>query len=587
MTPHNNLLPSGHAEITLFRSLLAIGLFFATTLFACGNESTSSEQMESQEAERSSVVAIQPDRERPFPLLLHRIWTYRTSVPDRKLHVESKLGRFFGDVLATEWKTTGDNLFWSTSLLLGEDNGSLKDYGSLASGHLVANEPPRELIPRRLKTGLKRTSRSVIQGDAKRFEFEVTVLGKEIVKVPVGHFETWKIEYVLHDHPGTEHDLRVWYAPGFGIVKMEKWRESSLGAKSEMPTPIVYELETIDDRATYRPNSASGPIPINELPEHVSATDGQLSLFADFNDVRNGWVVLYLINRSGDTVRAPTQSNDLYAKLEYLDANQKWQRAQSHVYDTCGNSYESVRIPDDTFMRLLGWMPKEGQPATVRYKIYSELEVASNSAMGRVIPAEIEKASNDVMSVHMGDADRLRQVLLEPNSLPIKLHMMALYRLRKLPPEQSVPIFESLLADDTKLWAYRDAVALLSRCAPDSLRTIAIKELSSPDSKRRIPLLECAQDLARCDDGRIRAILLADAKNPSSPDFRLLLTALGAMKHADCQKLLRQIRSDKKYSEAMRIAARDELELWYGESDIDMAPKKKKTADDKSKLPAP
>lgn len=589
MTPHNDLLPSGHAALTRFRSLLAIALFFATTLVACGDEPTPSAQTESQQAERSSVVAIRPDREPPFPLLLHRIWTYRTSLPDRKLYVESKLGRFFGDILATEWKTTEDNLFWSTSLLLGEDNGSLKDYGSLSSGHLAANEPPRELIPRHLKAGLKRTSKSVIQGDAKRFEFEITVLGKEIVKVPVGRFETWKIEYILKDHPGTEHDLRIWYAPGFGIVKVEKWRESSLGAKSKMPAPIVYELETIDDRATYRPAFPSGPIPINQLPEHVSATDGQLSLFADFKDVRNGWVVLYLINRSGETVRAPTQSNDLYAKLEYQDANQKWQRAQSHVYDTCGNSYDSERIPDDTFMRLMGWMPKEGQPATVRFKIYSELEVASNSAMGRVKPDEIEKARDDVMSVHMGDVDRLRQVLLEPNSLPIKLHLMALYRLRKLPHDQTIPIFESLLADEAKSWAYPDAIAALSRNAPDRLLSIAVEELSVQDSKKRTPLLERAWDLARCDDGRIRAILLADAKNPSSPKLPLLLSALGAMKDADCRQLLQQISLDPKYAEAMRVMAREELEQWYGAPDVDIDALNQvdKNIDDKSELPVP
>ena len=48
---------------------------------------------------------------------------------------------------------------------------------------------------------------------------------------------------------------------------------------------------------------------------------------------------VYLINAGTNDVDLGAQDGDVYLKLEVMDAQGRWVRAQPHAFSWCGNSY--------------------------------------------------------------------------------------------------------------------------------------------------------------------------------------------------------------------------------------------------------
>ena len=140
------------------------------------------------------------------------------------------------------------------------------------------------------------------------------------------------------------------------------------------------------------------PTPVSALPWRVTAPRGKLTLFADYEDIWQGQVVLYLVNRTSETVKFPAQDDDFYVKLEALSDSGQWKRVQPHLYSFCGNSYHEVSLDPGTYISLLGWVSPEGRQRQVRYRIYSEAGIASNVAFASVSDRSIEDARTDAMS---------------------------------------------------------------------------------------------------------------------------------------------------------------------------------------------
>lgn len=136
-----------------------------------------------------------------------------------------------------------------------------------------------------------------------------------------------------------------------------------------------------------------------ELPVHVPVEAGKLQLFADFDHPEGDRIPLYLVNRGRQEVRISYQDGDTYLKLERQLADGTWERAQSHMYSDCGNSYGAMDLPPGMFSLLPGYHVKQGEPATVRYASYGGLDLVSNSAPGLIDPAELKAARLDAMSV--------------------------------------------------------------------------------------------------------------------------------------------------------------------------------------------
>lgn len=137
------------------------------------------------------------------------------------------------------------------------------------------------------------------------------------------------------------------------------------------------------------------PTPVASLPKHVVAPKGELSLFADFNDIDGEAIAIYLVNRTDRRIAFAAQDNNPYLKLDALGVDGIWDRAQGHVNSKCGNSY--MRFPTlrpGEFFKTTGYHPSDGEPRTVRYRIYQDdAYVIDKDAIGlsrRTLP-EAEK----------------------------------------------------------------------------------------------------------------------------------------------------------------------------------------------------
>ena len=158
------------------------------------------------------------------------------------------------------------------------------------------------------------------------------------------------------------------------------------------------------------PFAAAQSTPLSKLPAHVKASADKLTLFADYSDVRNEGVALYLVNRTGKKLSFESQDGQLYIKLEAKEKNGTWARAQGHMFSWCGNSYfMHPELPHGHFLRLHGHYPRKGETREVRYRFYGN-DLVSNVGQGRVDPAEIKKCRGDSFAAKFGDFDTVAAI---------------------------------------------------------------------------------------------------------------------------------------------------------------------------------
>ncbi len=137
--------------------------------------------------------------------------------------------------------------------------------------------------------------------------------------------------------------------------------------------------------ATDPPKAKVGPgIRTTKLPAHVPAPRGQLSLFADFKNKDRIGVPLYLINRTGKPVEFVTNQGQPLIAVEYEAEPGKWKAARVLDCPLCGNDLRLVKVPDETYLIVHGYVAAAGFKAKVRYRIDGESLPLSNAGKGMV-----------------------------------------------------------------------------------------------------------------------------------------------------------------------------------------------------------
>ena len=91
--------------------------------------------------------------------------------------------------------------------------------------------------------------------------------------------------------------------------------------------------------------------PLSMLPAFVTTTPGSVTLHADFVDVRDGGVVVYLVNRTGANLPITSDGGDIYLKLEARSPAGEWERATGHVFSGCGNAFFPGTLRPDRFLK--------------------------------------------------------------------------------------------------------------------------------------------------------------------------------------------------------------------------------------------
>ncbi len=156
------------------------------------------------------------------------------------------------------------------------------------------------------------------------------------------------------------------------------------------------------------PFASAQSTPLAKLPAHIKAPAGKLTLLADYGDVRANQVALYLINRTGKSLKFDAQDGQLYIKQQAQLTDGTWARVQGHLYSWCGNSYFMFpELPDGSFFALRGHYPGSdhypdgGETRKVRYRLYGK-ELVSNVGQGKIDPAEIKKCRGDSFAANYG-----------------------------------------------------------------------------------------------------------------------------------------------------------------------------------------
>lgn len=258
------------------------------------------------------------------------------------------------------------------------------------------------------------------------------------------------------------------------------------------------------------------PIPLARLPDHVAAVDSDLTLYADYGDVRGDYVVLYLVNRTDRDLAFYSQDDDIYVKLETLSDFGYWERVERHWYSDCGNSYFAhPRLNAGYFFQFLGYSPRNGEKRTVRYRMYNsvacavqsekrgpfgawadceltEIDLVSGQTEGFVLPEEVEQCRSDRFSASNGCFEVVARIAAD---LTIPFHggfhdagrSTAIRTLQRFGDGRSLEVLQRLLDDDD------DQV----RVAAVEAITMIVPKLNSAAKLR--------QQLLNDEDSRIRA----------------------------------------------------------------------------------
>lgn len=166
-----------------------------------------------------------------------------------------------------------------------------------------------------------------------------------------------------------------------------------------LATPLWCEAQEARNASADFHSYVSDPTANVELPKHVIAPSGQLSIFADYERADASGTPLYVVNRSEQEVQFHAQDGDIYLKLEYQRPDGTWQRAQGHISSWCGNSYGYRVLSPGQHFTLQGYHVPKGISAKVRYASYGRVEAFSNVGSGFYSQADLEAAEGDSLSM--------------------------------------------------------------------------------------------------------------------------------------------------------------------------------------------
>jgi hypothetical protein len=125
-------------------------------------------------------------------------------------------------------------------------------------------------------------------------------------------------------------------------------------------------------------------IPVAKLPDRVQALPGQLVLFADFKGKDDTGIPLYLVNRTGKPVEVILYNGRPFFGMEYEAEPGRWKPARAVDYPLCGNDLHFVKLLDQTYLTVPGYVPGVGFKAKVRYRIDDQATPVSNAGEGLV-----------------------------------------------------------------------------------------------------------------------------------------------------------------------------------------------------------
>ena len=205
---------------------------------------------------------------------------------------------------------------------------------------------------------------------------------------------------------------------------------------------------------------------INKLPKHIPIYNDKIYLYADFENIVDQSISVYIINNTNESFKYDGYLMSLLQQ-EFKDANNIWCRSQSYYYGWCGTGYlleDGIRPGEFTLVKKL--FPKIGEKRKIRFNFFKTSITASNSGIGFINLEEVEEAKYDDIALEITGAEFLIKII-KGEIAPFKTeaeneHLItrAIPNLSFYYPDEAIPILESIASDPLNKFQ-RQAIANL------------------------------------------------------------------------------------------------------------------------------
>jgi hypothetical protein len=143
---------------------------------------------------------------------------------------------------------------------------------------------------------------------------------------------------------------------------------------------------------------------ISSLPDIIKkqASLGKATLYADFQNVADNQVQVYLLNPTKKTIQVLAQDGSLYSKREVFAPDDVWRRCDGHRFSDCGNSYGGRAVPQGEFVSWSQTLnSSSGVKSRVRFRLYQPApnDFVSNEGEATVAADEILQCRYDVLAM--------------------------------------------------------------------------------------------------------------------------------------------------------------------------------------------
>jgi uncharacterized protein (UPF0147 family) len=178
---------------------------------------------------------------------------------------------------------------------------------------------------------------------------------------------------------------------------------------------------------------------VKQLHTSIPFIEDNFYVYACFDSITSS-TPLYLINTTEEFKTIRSQDNDLIFKLEYLNKNGEWIRAQTHTYPGCGNTKLSARLKSNHYLITKGYLPKDGTIHKIRYKYYGQKQtfnhkplphlrnLISNISYGKISLTDVENSKFDAMVFNHFNEQEIEDILLGRTQLIERNRRRIIYR---------------------------------------------------------------------------------------------------------------------------------------------------------------
>lgn len=192
---------------------------------------------------------------------------------------------------------------------------------------------------------------------------------------------------------------------------------------------------------------------VSELPGYVPVIRDSIYLYADFNNIRNETIQVYLINNTDVDFNIDGYQIPLIQQ-EFRDGDSIWRRSQSYNYGWCGTQYSYyLNIKPSEFVIIQRSFPSKGVKKKVRYNFYGRDIRYSNTGQGRISPDEVKEAEYDDIALNTSGSEFLINII-KGKVIPFKdertndsLIRKTIVKLRDKFPGQALVVLQEIAGD--------------------------------------------------------------------------------------------------------------------------------------------